>query len=288
MSRFHVTDDGPKPCHDNTGRCPYAKAGYEHFTSIKEAQKSFEKMNEDSVVVSASRKDELLKPIHIKPADNIEEKIRDFHKSVYMFPDSKPNPEYIENLTSFYRTVLNGEIPDELPLPLDKDFSNRAVGYSLHSHLTENGMWARATKKVAEDLAANIGDGVVLDPMAGKGYLAKSLREAGVKTIASDDNSWKVSEDIENLDAIEAVKKYGSKVSHIVLAWVPYGSDADLKILQLVRKDFPHITIINIGEHQGGCTGSESFWDEADEVGQEPYVEYRTTYGINDFVAFVK
>lgn len=42
MSKFHITDDGPKPCHDTTDRCPYAKAGDKHYSNEADARTAYE------------------------------------------------------------------------------------------------------------------------------------------------------------------------------------------------------------------------------------------------------
>lgn len=40
--KYHITDNGPKPCKDTKGLCPYAKAGDTHFSSQEEAQTAYE------------------------------------------------------------------------------------------------------------------------------------------------------------------------------------------------------------------------------------------------------
>lgn len=39
---FHITDDGPKTCSAEHGKCPYAKAGQEHFSNEADAIKFYE------------------------------------------------------------------------------------------------------------------------------------------------------------------------------------------------------------------------------------------------------
>lgn len=47
MTTYHVTPDGPRPCRDHTGRCPYAKAGEPHFGDQGEARVHYEAIMEE-------------------------------------------------------------------------------------------------------------------------------------------------------------------------------------------------------------------------------------------------
>lgn len=46
MASYHLSDDGPRACSTTPDRCPYGKAGGEHFDNVAEAQLSFEKIME--------------------------------------------------------------------------------------------------------------------------------------------------------------------------------------------------------------------------------------------------
>ena len=94
---------------------------------------------------------------------------------------------------------------------------------------------------------------------------------------------------------MESLKKHGNELTHLVMSWTPPYSTLDKKLYDVVRKDFPHITIINIGEDAGGCTGSEEFWDDIRDDSKKNTVEieynncgYKTLFGVHDFVTFVK
>lgn len=277
---YHLTAEGPKRCTASVRACPL---GGEHFDDKKAAEKAFEASMDNSLVLS--KKDNRLAPIVIPSLEFNPEAFSD-KATLYRVEPGR----ILEDAKELCKTIAAGEIPQNIPLSLAFDDGWRSGMASIitHSELMDLGYYGRATKDTAESIAANVGDGTVLDPMAGRGFFAKALREAGVKTIASDDYSWKMQADFEKLDAIESVKKYGNQISHVLLSWVPHGSGKDLEILQLCRKEFPHITIINIGEGHGGATGSEAFWDHAKEIETEAPISYSTTSTIHDFVAFVK
>lgn len=46
MASYHITDNGPRPCSTTPDRCPYGRAGGEHYDNIAEAQNNFEQIME--------------------------------------------------------------------------------------------------------------------------------------------------------------------------------------------------------------------------------------------------
>lgn len=237
----------------------------------------------DSELIDAN----LLAPLNISPNGSTVDKLQSLKDYMTAF-NREPNPEPLAEALAFYETVLNGQIPEEFPQSLSnsRDFSIYTLASGLHTRLNDEGYFARITKHTARDLAEVIGEGVVLDPMAGKGFGVKALREAGVKTIGSDDNSWSISNGIEKLDALDSLCKYGDSIDYLLVSWAPWGSEIDYELLMMARELYPQITIINIGEYNG-CTGSKRFWNAAKTVSTRE-IHYRNVYNIKDFVEFVK
>lgn len=58
MPSYHVSPDGPRPCKDTTGRCPYAKADKPHFDSQEEAMEYYESTMEEHFGAGSVRKTE--------------------------------------------------------------------------------------------------------------------------------------------------------------------------------------------------------------------------------------
>ncbi len=131
----------------------------------------------------------------------------------------------------------------------------------------------------------------VVDPMAGSGWWAYLLGEAGVDVAASDlylpgtdDNHWH--RDVEPwvpitaLDGVEAVRQHGAGRS-LLLAWPPYDSPAGADILDAFQGD----RVVFIGEGEGGCTGDDRLFALLDadwvEVAAHRPVQW---YGIHDHV----
>lgn len=233
--------------------------------------------------LTEDEKSQSLSDIHIGPVmEDSEEHMAEYSKIA----------NFSEEENAMIHAVERGEIPEHFPKSFTDPESLRSV--MSHSHLSQHGYYAKVTKEFAGNLKQKIGaDAVVLDPMAGRGFFAKAMREQGVKTFASDDKSWnsKHTDSVEDMDAYQSLEKYGDKTSHLVLSWAPMDGNADEKLIHRVKEKYPHITIINIGEDEGGCTNSQGFWDEVyngDYDTHYPDCGYSTNYGINDSVSFIR
>lgn len=291
MPKYHIGVNGPGACRARVRACPLGgESGTEnHFDSKSEAETLHQKLlSEEHGFLKTSKRlpedanSKLLAPIEIVIPSKAEP-VKDFLSSL-------DNQNFAFDMESFCSTIYSGEVPEMIPpdLAYDSDGRNSLESMQISRWMQTCGMYGKITKETAADIAVNVGDGTVLDPMAGNGWAAKALREAGVKTIASDDNSWEISKDVEKLDAMESLKKYGDKISHLLISWAPYGSDIDVKLLREVRANYPHVTIINVGEGEEGCTGSSEFWHEIEETPPGHRIRYDTTFGLHDHVTFGK
>lgn len=194
-------------------------------------------------------------------------------------------PEVVE----YYATVRKGEIPERLPERVRKgqeyNFQNAIAAQTLHQHLQQAGCYSKITKHMARGLKQMLPrHSVVLDPMTGNGFMVKALREAGLMSFGTDNNSWHNAQSFEPIDALDALKRYGDQITHLLISWPSTGSDIDFRLLEEVRKYYEHIQIIVIGEING-CTGSEKFW-EAAEVWDDLEC-YETTENLFDRLYFI-
>lgn len=135
-------------------------------------------------------------------------------------------------------------------------------------------------------LAEFIGRGKVLEVMSGCGSLAYALHNEGVNIIATDNFSWKEPLgtwnetknywcNIENIDAVEAVRKYGSQVDYILMAW-PYLTQCTayyaISAMVEMNENFNHkCKMIYIGEDVDGQTTDYQFLDMANPFPLETY-----------------
>ena len=134
------------------------------------------------------------------------------------------------------------------------------------------GMWSYVNAPFAKALAEYLNGAPVLEIMAGNGYISKGIRNnnASEKIFTTDSQAWTKENEtgkhpvtqIEKLDAIEAIKKYGNQVKYVIMSWAPDKQETDWEVLQLLRKDNPEINLLVIGE-KNGATNSKIFWHNA-------------------------
>jgi hypothetical protein len=129
--------------------------------------------------------------------------------------------------------------------------------------------------------------------MAGCGWLAKALSEHGVNVIATDNRTWHSRDwceihpkakdifPVENLEAIEAVKKYGNEAAILMVSWPPLDDKVVCKVGELWGDKKP---IVYIGEWDGGCNASGEFFEHFIEIDDEPDIPLFSWYGIHDNV----
>ena len=154
---------------------------------------------------------------------------------------------------------------------------------------TRFGYWATITQDFVEQFPELFPNQVFLELMAGNGYLSKSLRDLGVKSYCTDDLSWakhdqtgnqRVTE-VESLDALAALEKYGTNVDTVLLAWSPDREDIDYRVLQKVRE--LGVNFLVIGEKYG-ATNSKEFWGNAKLVDDPRIDELNKYYSRYDLV----
>lgn len=153
--------------------------------------------------------------------------------------------------------------------------------------------FVRVFRKWTNPLAKFIGDRKVLEVMAGNGMLAYTLKQRGIDIIATDNiawkrfctkNPWPIS--IENIDAIQAIEKYGEKIDFLLMAWPLYDDSTAYRCVEKLYKVNPEAIVIYIGEW-GGCTADDAFFN-CIEVLKDGYFEeqvvkrYRNFAGLHD------
>ena len=134
------------------------------------------------------------------------------------------------------------------------------------------GMWSYVNAPFAKALSTYLDGAPVLEIMAGNGYISKGLRNNNgtQKIFTTDSQAWvKENEtgkhpvtDIEQLDALAAIKKYGDQVKYVIMSWAPDKQDTDWAVLQLIRQEVPELKLLVNGE-KDGATDSKKFWQNA-------------------------
>lgn len=279
MKKYHISKDGQvRECRAKTVEtCRAVSAEFpDHFTEKFKAREAVEKhyaeqelllktLSKNITAEDANLKENRQKLIPINSGKTAEEANKEFNE-IFEIVSPAPGIRYysIPMLNKLYNEVATGKIPDFVPQAYgydDYDLMTMQVETELKN---KYGYYGRMSKKTAESLVENLDlkEKTVLDFMAGRGYGVNALRDAGVGVIATDDQSWNStkSSHIENLDAIEALDKYGAESDYAFMSWSPYDNELDLKILQHMKDKHPHLKLIVLGE-EFGCTNSEKFWE---------------------------
>lgn len=185
--------------------------------------------------------------------DNIQDKI--FKSINAKYPKGDPTGDALWN-----------KYVDALP-KVDKLLRN------YRDYLEETyGMWSYPNAMFVNALSDYLNGTPVLEIMAGNGYLSKGLRDHNpTETIYTTDSmAWKKENQtgrhpvtqIEPLDALKAINKYGNSVDYVLMCWSPDKLTIDMDVLNLIRSRFPHLKLLVIGE-KDGATNSKEFWHSA-------------------------
>lgn len=269
MSKYHVNPETGNHgrCSAEEGNCPFI-----HGDTVEEARKNYESSMEGKETTTFHGKKKIYSPeIKISPSTVVDDGL-----DVNMMLTFEPlNERHIKESEEFIASVGNGEIPESFP-----QIENVMSDFTMHQKLMSRGYFGRATKEFARSFKKEVGDNaVILDPMAGKGFMAKAFQEQGLKVIASDDFSWEAVQGdhigVKNMDAMESVRKHAKYATHMVVSWPPMESTIDRDIMDAAREENPDITLVYIGE-EGGCTGSDELWESYDVEKIIP--GYKTSY----------
>lgn len=167
--------------------------------------------------------------------------------------------------------------PDE---PLSNLSSMMNISLFRRGYVKEFG-YILPTEEWIAPLSLLIGKSKCLEVMSGKGLLTKALMNFGVNCLATDNKSWDGKEggifganwfdpnsalvDVEKIDALDAIKKYGHDIDYIIVSWPPM-DELCTECLKLMRTINPNSKMIYIGENGGGCTASDSFFELANII----------------------
>ncbi len=178
-----------------------------------------------------------------------------------------------------YRSYFDQFIVEDIPIEIFRD--EKYV--SLREYAVFRMGFSTVTKRNCRVLKDIIGENKVLEIMCGLGSYTATLRALGVSSIATDDMSWidydtskyqgwkknAWIEDVESLDAVSAIKKYGETVDFILMSWPPQHEPYAFEALQTMREVNPECRMIYIGEEKGGCTADDDFFDAMVDVSYE-------------------
>lgn len=186
------------------------------------------------------------------------------------------------------------------------------TGFDLRQKAINDGMFAYVTWRWINPLAEWIGDKKCLEIMAGRGWISLALKARGVDVIATDDFSWPefdqrlpkgvtgtgigtwldVVTNVEKIDAVAAIEKYGANVDFVIMSWPPLGDTIAAGCMQTLGRVNPKARVIYIGERCGGCTADDTFFDYFKELDDKKFWNcakmYQSWYAIHDHLMLGK
>lgn len=196
--------------------------------------------------------------------------------------------------------LREGKIPDSFGIGRADIFSYDSSSYYVRQDYIENVGFALFNMNLARELKSIIKDDKVLEICAGTGFISYVLQKAGVDIIATDNYSW-INEgrlnkepyiNVENIDGLEAINKYGKDIKWLLISWPPYQDPIAYEAAKLLHKINPDAIMIILGEDWGGCTGNDDFFEFTEEIMEEETQRcnkhYESFSGIHDYLSFRK
>ena len=204
-----------------------------------------------------------------------------------------------EELLNIIVDITKKEIPLEYNKYIKKSIMNNTPKYNAFVMGLRNIMiylqgYPLLSKDWIEDLAEWIGDRKVLEVMAGCGSLSYSLRKAGCNIKTTDNKSWNKMFfqewcDIEELEACEAIKKYGNDTDIVVMSW-PLQDSTAYDVIDLGRKMNKNMVFVVIGDEE--CVGNELLFECVEEIEKDFVMnlnkKFSSYYFISDCIHIFK
>ena len=197
------------------------------------------------------------------------------------------------------KTNYLDEIVENIPYKYTDHWDSFEAGTTieaikLRETFIRKGMFALVSWQWVRPLAKWIGEKRCLEVMAGRGWLSLALQSLGVDIIAADDYSWSKARnwaepvtEVEELDAVEAVKKYGNNIDLLIISW-PYMDETAYNTIKELNNINSNVQIIYIGEEIDGCTANNDFHEHFQEIEDEEFQKavsgFQQWWGLHDRV----
>lgn len=174
-----------------------------------------------------------------------------------------------------FQTLKEGKIPEYFPhqhaindmsnlrleTPRDRSsivdmMEKQKLNFMTKELVNTYGMFGIISKAGAQYLVEKHKGCRFIDPIAGRGWMAKALREAGAEVVAGDLYASQISPitDVVESDAEALIDEYGSTCDILLLSWAPYDDNIDYKCALKWGTDKP---ILVYGEFNGCCNSKD-------------------------------
>ena len=204
--------------------------------------------------------------------------------------------------------LLNRIIPEEYPVGISDWIPYKRENNINRDDYINISSYALVSHRWVKPLSEYVGQAKCLEIMAGRGVLAEALSQHGTSIVATDDFSWNweggsrndtkplIREDlwfdVEHVNCIGAIEKYGGEVEYIICSW-PNMNDSMYDALHKMREINPNCKLIYIGEGEGGFTASDLFFKTAVFINNDQHFDnvakmYQNWVGVYDRMYLVK
>lgn len=221
-------------------------------------------------------------------------------QSIMLYDKNDNNTELSNALKNNYNQLLKKNIPEAYPYMSYDSYLEYMMNMPriTRQHFIDIQGFALISKNWVREVAKYLKGKKCLEIMSGLGTLSKALKDEGVDIIATDDYSWpwrlqgseKFWCDIENITAVEAIKKYNPEI--VIMSWCPHESHDGCRALQAMRNVNPSAEMLVCGEGRGGCTADDEFFDNIKIINNE-FIDkadsmYQSWFGMHDRLMLVK
>lgn len=155
------------------------------------------------------------------------------------------------------------------PLDISDRFTERV---QIDNEVIEKVGFTLITDNLLYNLSNLLYGNKCLEIMSGNGALAKGLQDYGVDIKATD--NYEMSDffsndywtEVEQIDAVDAIVKYGKDVDFVLCSWIPYYKPIGYYAIKKLYEVNPKAIFIYIGEEEGGCTADSNFFEYSSEI----------------------
>jgi len=181
----------------------------------------------------------------------------------------------------FVRQVNTGILPtvsqlrhsiSSVPITHRDKFNRIQTASRIRSKYIKLYGYSLLNQELIDDMVKFFDGKRILEVGCGSAYLAAELQKRGVDIKVTDNFAWEdffkhKYIDIEKIDGVEAVKKYGKEYDYVLMSFPEYSSPFAYNILKVCME--MNIDLIYIGEDQGGCTADDDFFELLETVWME-------------------
>ena len=222
-----------------------------------------------------------------------------FANELFITSEAELSLSIRDKITTIEKMVENKQIPECYPNEMINNWSIDC--FKRRDKFVEIVGFPLLSLNWIKPLAKWIKNRKCLEIMAGTGALTFALKQQSIDIFATDNfswdgmNNWNHNQnywtDIENIDCVEAIEKYGRDIDIIVCSWA-YMDDTLYRALLKMREINPDCLLIYIGEGMGGCTADDDFFNTIQEIDDDNFnkaiINYQKWRGLHDEIRLGK